>query len=74
MKYCKKQVVTLLHEYLDYCFKNKLISDKTELIKGFYDLTGFMTDLCNDSYVTETGIEPNKVNEWIEKQKKVKVN
>ena len=74
MKYCKKQVVTLLHEYLDYCFKNKLISDKTELIKGFYDLTGFITDLCNDSYVTETGIEPNKVNEWIEKQKKVKVN
>jgi len=74
MKYCKKQEETLLHENLDNCFKNKLISDKTELIKGFYDLTGFITDLCNDSYVTETGIEPNKVNEWIEKQKKVKVN
>jgi len=71
MKYCKKQVVTLLHEYLDYCFKNKLMSDKTELIE-FYDLTGFITDLCNDSYITETGIEPNKVNEWIEKQKKIK--
>lgn len=73
MKYCKKQVVTLLHEYLHFCFKNKLMSDKTELINGFYYLTDWITDLCNDSYVTETGIEPNKVKEWIEKQKKKKL-
>jgi hypothetical protein len=73
MKYCKKQVVTLLHEYLDFCFKNKLMSDKTKLINGFYYLTDWITDLCNDSYVTETGIEPNKVKEWIEKQKKKKL-
>ena len=39
MKYCKKQVVTLLHEYLHFCFKNKLMSDKTELINGFSSTT-----------------------------------
>jgi hypothetical protein len=73
MKYSKTQVQILLDEFVD------LVCP--ELWPGNYleirpEIINFITDLCNDYYVTETDIEPNKVNEWIEKQKnkRLKVN
>lgn len=66
MKYVKQQVAILIDEYLDFAFENKFIDNHIELRLYLID---FITDLCNDVYVTETDIEPNKVNEWIEKQK-----
>tara|TARA_R110002020_G_scaffold392443_1_gene602731 strand:- start:331 stop:537 length:207 start_codon:yes stop_codon:yes gene_type:complete len=66
MKYCKNQVKILLDEYLELAGESKLINNHKEL--KIY-LTEFITDLCNDLYVTNTGIEPNNVKEWIEKQK-----
>ena len=66
MKYVKQQVENLMDEYLDFALGNKLIDNHIELRLYLID---FITDLCNDVYVTETDIEPNKVREWMEKQK-----
>ena len=66
MKYVKKQVEILLDEYVDLVCPNKVIGNYIEIRP---DLIDFITDLCNDLYITKTNIKPNKVNEWIEKQK-----
>tara|TARA_R110002020_G_scaffold118456_2_gene270694 strand:- start:425 stop:646 length:222 start_codon:yes stop_codon:yes gene_type:complete len=66
MKYSKTQVQILLDEFVDLVCPELWLGNYLEIRP---EIINFITDLCNDLYVTETGIEPNKVNEWIEKQK-----